>query len=176
VSRIKSDIEIQAIGPATENARQPWVLNRKRGSKQYKQFFRSFDVAMASVHATDVHAHIFILPLKLPSTQYNKKLDQLSPRDRAICVLSGSYTVVRSNLANYHATVQKLLIRQVLTIPMVWCWRFNLRQYVMNNVHSTMTRPNIGSHCLTGVINKPTTVESCISQVCIPTTCCGEII
>ena len=37
---------------------------------------------------------------------------QLSPRDRAMRPVS-------SNLANYHATVQKLLIRQVLTKPMV---------------------------------------------------------
>ena len=33
---------------------------------------------------------------------------QLSPSDRAMRLVS-------SNLANYHATVQKLLIRQVLT-------------------------------------------------------------
>jgi len=37
---------------------------------------------------------------------------QLSPSDRAMRLVS-------SNFANYHATVQKLLIRQVLTIPMV---------------------------------------------------------
>jgi len=37
---------------------------------------------------------------------------QLSPSDRAVRLVS-------SNLANYHATVQKLLIRQVLTKPMV---------------------------------------------------------
>jgi len=37
---------------------------------------------------------------------------QLSPTDRAMRLVS-------SNLANYHATVQKLLIRQVLTKPMV---------------------------------------------------------
>ena len=36
----------------------------------------------------------------------------LSPSDRAMRLVS-------SNLANYHATVQKLLIRQVLTKPMV---------------------------------------------------------
>ena len=52
--------------------------------------------------------------------------------------------LVSSNLANYHATVQKLLIRQVLTKPMVWSWRFSWRQCV---------------------INKPTTVELCISPV-----------
>ena len=62
---------------------------------------------------------------------------QLSPSDRAMRLVS-------SNLANYHATVQKLLIRQVLTIPMVWSWRFSWRQCV---------------------INKPTTVELCISPV-----------
>ena len=40
---------------------------------------------------------------------------QLSPSDRAMRLVS-------SNLANYHATVQKLLIRQVLTKPMVLSW------------------------------------------------------
>ena len=51
---------------------------------------------------------------------------------------------VSSNLANYHATVQKLLIRQVLTKPMVWSWRFSWGQCV---------------------INKLTTIELCISPV-----------
>jgi len=37
---------------------------------------------------------------------------QLSPSDRAMRLVS-------SNLANYHATGQKLLIRQVLTKPVV---------------------------------------------------------
>ena len=64
-----------------------------------------------------------------------KQEAQLSPSDRAMRLVS-------SNLANYHATVQKLLIRQVLTKPMVWGWRFSWRQCV---------------------INKPTTVELCIS-------------
>jgi len=41
-----------------------------------------------------------------------KQEAELSPSDRAMRLVS-------SNLANYHATVQKLLIRQVLTKPMV---------------------------------------------------------
>ena len=41
-----------------------------------------------------------------------KQEAQLSPSERAMRLVS-------SNLANYHATVQKLLIRQVLTKPMV---------------------------------------------------------
>ena len=52
--------------------------------------------------------------------------------------------LVSSNLANYHATVQELLIRQVLTKPMVWSCRFSWRQCV---------------------INKPTTDDLCISPV-----------
>ena len=64
----------------------------------------------------------------------------LLPSDRTMRLVS-------SNLANYHATVQKLLIRQVLTKPMVWSWRLSWR------------------HC---VINKPTTVELCISPVYRP--------
>ena len=58
---------------------------------------------------------------------------QLSPSDRAMRLVS-------SNLANNHTAVQKLLIRQVLTKPMVRSWRFSGRQ------------------CVT---NKPTTVELC---------------
>ena len=68
------------------------------------------------------------------------------------------------NLANCHATVQKLLIRQVLTKSMVWSWRFSRRQCVIDNVHSTMTRPS-RFHCLRCVINKPTTDDLCISPV-----------
>jgi len=59
---------------------------------------------------------------------------QLSPRDRAM-------RRVNWNLANCHATVQKLLIWQVLTKSMVWSWRFSRRQCVIDNVHSTMMRP-----------------------------------
>jgi len=62
---------------------------------------------------------------------------QLSPSDRAMRLVS-------SNLANYHATVQKLFIRQILTKPMVRIWNFTWRQCV---------------------INKPTTVELWISPV-----------
>ena len=69
--------------------------------------------------------------------EYKKLSYKLSPSDRAMRLVS-------SNLANYHATVQKLLIRQVLTKPMVRSWRFSWRQCV---------------------INKPTTVEFCISPI-----------
>jgi len=43
---------------------------------------------------------------------YTQQEAQLSPSDRAMRLVS-------YNLANVHATVQKLLIRQVLTKPMV---------------------------------------------------------
>ena len=82
---------------------------------------------------------------------------QLSPRDRAM-------RRVDWNLANCHATVQKLLIRQVLTKSMVWSWRFSRRQCVIDNVHSTMSRPS-RFHCLRCVINKPTTDDLWISPV-----------
>ena len=65
----------------------------------------------------------------------NKQDVQLSPRDFAM-------RRVNWNLANCHATVQKLLIRQVLTKLMVWSWRFSRRQCLIDNVHSTMTRPS----------------------------------
>ena len=62
-----------------------------------------------------------------------KQEAQLSPRDCAM-------RRVNWNLASCHATVQKLLIRHVLTKSMVWSWRFSRRQCVIDNVHSTMTR------------------------------------
>jgi len=72
-----------------------------------------------------------------PTIDFYLQEAQLSPSDRAMRLVS-------SNLANYQATVQKLLIRQVLTKPMVRSWRISWRQCV---------------------INKPTTVELCISPV-----------
>ena len=90
----------------------------------------------------------------------------LSPSDHAMRLVS-------SNLANYHATVHKLLIRQVLTKLVVWSWRFSRRQCVIDNVHSTMTQPS-RFHCLRCVINEPTTDDLWISPV-YQTTCCGEI-
>jgi len=77
----------------------------------------------------------------------------VSPRDRVM-------RRVNWNLANCDATVQKLLTWQVLTISMVWSWRFSRRQCVIDNVHSTVTWPS-RFHCLRCVINKPTTV-SCV--------------
>ena len=82
---------------------------------------------------------------------------QLSPRDRAM-------RRVNWNLANCHATVQKLLLRQVLTKSMVWSWRFSRRQCVIDNVHSTMTRRS-RFHCLRCVINTLTTDDLWISPV-----------
>ena len=73
---------------------------------------------------------------KVDNLKYSKTQEaQLSPKDRAM-------RRVNWNLANCHATVQKLLIRQVLTKSMAWSWRFSWRQCVIDNVHSTMTRPS----------------------------------
>jgi len=53
-----------------------------------------------------------ILRLKIWLNLPEEQEGQLSLSDRTMRLVS-------SNLANYHATVQKLLIRQVLTKPMV---------------------------------------------------------
>ena len=91
---------------------------------------------------------------------------QLSPRDHAM-------RRVNWNLANCHATVQKLLIRQVLTKSMVWSWRFSRRQCVIDNVQCTQPwRDRVGSHCLR--CHKQTDGRV-VYITCIPTTCCGEI-
>ena len=85
------------------------------------------------------------------SVRKNWQESQLSPRGRAM-------RRVNWNRANCHATVQKLLIRQVLTKSMVWSWRFSRRQCVIDkcalNHDATESAPIVS-----GVINKPTTVE-----------------
>ena len=82
-----------------------------------------------------IHTHLTALFPGLPRWAGTRKVQeaQLSLRDHAM-------RRVNWNLANCHATVQKLLIRQVLTKSMVWSWRFSRRQCVIDNVHSTMTR------------------------------------
>ena len=77
--------------------------------------------------------HFWIQNLLQPMADQVWQEAQLSQRDRAM-------RRVHLNLANCHATVQKLLIRQVLTKSMVWSWRFSRRQCVTDIVHSTMTR------------------------------------
>jgi len=47
---------------------------------------------------------------------------QISPRDRAMRCFSW-------NLANCHATVQKLLVRQVLNKSKLWSWRVNVGRW-----------------------------------------------
>ena len=81
---------------------------------------------------------------------------QLLPSDRVMRLVS-------SNLANYQATVQKILTRQVLTKPMVWSWRFSRRQCVINVC--TQPRRDRVALIVSGIINKPTTDELCISHV-----------
>ena len=90
---------------------------------------------VGKVFVTQVQTRKIIPSLHLHKQYKFIQEAQLSPSDRAMLRAS-------SNLANCHATVQKLLIRQVLTKLMVWSWRFSRRQCVMNNVHSTMTRPS----------------------------------
>jgi len=65
----------------------------------------------------------------------------LTKRSSAIASRQGrAMGRVNWNLANCHATLQKLLIRQVLAKSMVWSWRFSRR--LIDNVHSIMTRPS----------------------------------
>ena len=81
-----------------------------------------------------------------------KQEAQLSPRDCAM-------RRVNWNLANCHATVQKLRI-QVLTKSMVWSWRFSRRQCVIDNVHLTMTQPSRLPLSQVSYTNRPQT--SCV--------------
>ena len=66
-----------------------------------------------------------VLPFWYWLTRVVPEEAQLSPRDRAMRGVSW-------NLANCHATVQKLLVRQVLNKSKLWSWRFSWRQCVIN--------------------------------------------
>jgi len=90
---------------------------------------------------------------------YKEQEAQLSPSDRAM-------RRVNWNLANCHATVQKLLIRQVVTKSIVWSWRFSRRQCVIDNVACALNHDaSESAPIVSGVINKSTMIESCISPV-----------
>jgi len=81
-----------------------------------------------------------------------KQEAQLSPSDRAMRRVSW-------NLANYHATVQKLLVYRT-SIEQIEVMKLKRYSKAMcnNHVHTTMTRPS-RCRCPVGVINKPTMVE-----------------
>jgi len=85
--------------------------------------------------ASTVLCYVILLPKTAPQLCSNIQEAQLSPRDRAM-------RRVNWNLASCHATVQKLLIWQVLTKSIVWCWRFSRRECMIDNVHSTMMWPS----------------------------------
>jgi len=80
---------------------------------------------------------------------------RLSPRDRAM-------SLVGWNLASCHATVQKLLVRQVLNKSKLWSWRVKVGRCVIN-MCTQPWRVRV-FHCLIGVINKPTTL-SCVYRL-----------
>ena len=63
--------------------------------------------------------------LRLSSDNLPTQEAQLSPRDRAM-------RHVTWNLANCHATVQKLLVRQVLNKSKLWRWRVKVGRCVIN--------------------------------------------
>jgi len=75
------------------------------------------------------------------------------------------------NLANRHATVQKLLVRQVLNISKLWSWRVKVGRCVMN----MRTQPWRESLSLSYTCHKQTDDGRVMYITCIPTTCCGEI-
>ena len=81
-----------------------------RGNATCSQTHKSGAVFVATVGCTQIIRES-LSPLTI-HTIYIWQEAQLSPRDRAMRLVS-------SNLANCHATVQKLLIRQVLTKSMV---------------------------------------------------------
>ena len=82
----------------------------------------SFTIHMCCVSNTHTHTRLTALFPGLPGWAGTRKVQeaQLSPRDRAM-------RRVNWNLANCHATVQKLLIRQALTKSMVWIIKLEIK-------------------------------------------------
>ena len=123
----------------TSSGRNPTTLSERDrlssdGTEQRRDRVERVPVDVAEAVIVEIQ---YLQYSRRPSKNQKSQEAQLSPSDRAMRLVS-------SNLPNYHATVQKLLVRQVLTKPMVWSWSFSWRQCV---------------------INKPTTVELCISPV-----------
>ena len=78
---------------------------------------QKFPRACSTYYASSINNQIIAINMANTDRErtaliYFKQEAQVSPSDRAMRPVS-------SNLANYHATVQKLFIRQVLTKPMV---------------------------------------------------------
>jgi len=119
------------------------AFSRKTGNILKVSCYRNYGIDFNQIWHNDRDYQVVIAgcPNRRPTNTrwrtaaISKQEAQLSPRDRAM-------RRVNLNLANCHATVQKLVIRQVLTKSMVWSWRFNRRQCVIDNVHATMTRPS----------------------------------
>ena len=130
-----------------------------------KPWWWTHDSLQCCIHTTTRLQENSTISDKRLGPQLNQEA-QLSPRDRAM-------RRINWNLANCHATVQKLLIWQVLTKSMVWSWRFSRMQCVIDNVHSTMTRPE--SLSLSQMCHKQTDHGRLVDITCIPTTCCGKI-
>jgi len=77
-----------------------------------------------------------------------KQEAQLSQRDRAM-------RRVNWNLANCHATVQKLLVRQVLNKSKLWSWRVTVGRCVIN-MHTQPWRDRVASTVLqVSLTNRP---------------------
>jgi len=116
-----------------------WILPKRRsnfgGHPGDAALFQNISTTCFTVQHYVSAIALYLSPVGALSKQ-NKKLSYR--RGTVWCVLS----VVILQITMQQC--RKLLIRQVLTKPMVWYWRFSWRQCV---------------------INKPTTVELCISPV-----------
>ena len=93
---------------------------------------------------------------------------QLSPRDRAMRRVSW-------NLANCHATVQKLLERQVLNESKLWSWRVTVGRCVINMCTQPWRDRVASSSVILYRCHKQTDDGPVVDITCIPTTCCGEM-
>ena len=98
---------------------------------------------------------------------YNVSLQEarLSPRDRAMLRVSW-------NLVNCHATVQKLLVRQVLNKSKLGSWRVTMGQCV---IKCALNHDAIESLSLSYRCHEQTDHGRVVDVTCIPTTCCCEI-
>ena len=93
-----------------------------RGSAPGRLCLRGW--APPATHYHFNHCESVCLSVCLSARTYQHEA-QLSPRDRAM-------RRVRWNLANWHATMQILLVRQVLNDSKLWSWRLTVGRCVIN--------------------------------------------
>ena len=139
-----NDIIWRAVGAAGIPAvKEPSGLDRQDGKRPDGLTLISWHGGRSLVWDVTVVSPLAAFYVDRAATDAGTVADMTATRTRSSAIAEGPRDAsCQLKFANSNATVQKLLIRQVLTKSMVCSWRFSRRQCVIDNVHSTMTRPS----------------------------------